>query len=207
VTGVDIHCVSLEVGAGRLAALERLLSPEEQARAARFRFLGDRRHFVACRGALREILAGVTRLDPAQLKFSYNPFGKPALMDSDVSFNVSHSNGLALYAVARSREVGVDVESIDPKFADQQIPESLFTPGEVATLRGLPVHLQTEAFFLCWARKEAYVKARGIGLSLPLSSFDVTLTPGEPAAFLRGAEGWLIESIEPAPGYAAAVVG
>jgi 4'-phosphopantetheinyl transferase len=111
---------------------------------------------------------------------------------------------MAVYAVSRTREVGIDIEQINAQFAHDQIPERFFSAAEVAALRALPESLQIEAFFQIWTRKEAYVKARGLGLSLPLDSFDVSL--GEPARFLRGTGGWSIESIEPAPGYAAALV-
>jgi 4'-phosphopantetheinyl transferase len=111
-----------------------------------------------------------------------------------------------LFAISRTREVGVDIERINPAFAGEQIPEQYFSPAEVKILRSLPKERQTEAFFNCWTRKEAYVKARGLGLSLELHSFEVSLAPGEPAAFLRGVEGWSIEALEPAPGFAAAVV-
>lgn len=204
-TSVDLYCANLETDPDRVWELEGFLSMEERARAARFRFSKDRRHFVVCRGTLRELLGRHTGLDPADLNFSYNFFGKPELAGSDVRFSVSHSHGLAVYAIARGGDVGVDVERIDPKFACEKIPERFFSPHEVATLRALPVSLQTEAFFLCWTRKEAYVKALGLGLSLPLTSFDVTLTPGEPAVLLRGAGSCSMQSWTPEPGYVGAL--
>ncbi len=200
---VDLFCRSL---AGSRSS--DLLSPDELARAARFRFEKHRNRFIACRSALREILGEYLDTDPRAIEFAYNPHGKPAVtgVHFGVHFNVSHSGELAVIAVSRTRELGVDVERIDPRFAGEQIPERFFSAAEIAALRSLPEHLQIEAFFLCWTRKEAYVKARGVGLSLELSSFDVTLAPGEPAAFLRGADGWEIEAFTPAPGFAAAVV-
>jgi 4'-phosphopantetheinyl transferase len=203
-TGVDLYCHSLEVDPARLNHLSELLAPDERARAARFHFDQHRRRFIAARGMLRELLGKYLAIDPAAVEFSYNAFGKPAV--DGVYFNLSHSDRLALYAVSCTREVGVDIERIDPAFADEQIPEQFFSPAEVQILRSLPKELQTEAFFNCWTRKEAYVKARGLGLSLELHSFDVTLAPGEPAAFLRGGENWSIEALECATGFAAAVV-
>jgi 4'-phosphopantetheinyl transferase len=204
-TGVDLYCHDLELPDDRLNHLREFLNPDERRRAGRFHFEIHRRRFIAARGMLRELLARYLAAAPAAIEFSYNLYGKPAV--EGVHFNLSHSDHLAIYAVSRTREVGVDIERINPTFADEQIPEHYFSPAEVRTLRSLPKERQTEAFFNCWTRKEAYVKARGLGLSLELHSFDVTLAPGEPAAFLRGVEGWSIESLDPAPGFAAAVVG
>jgi 4'-phosphopantetheinyl transferase len=102
-------------------------------------------------------------------------------------FNVAHSEGLALFAVAHNREVGIDVESLLRKLTNDQIAERFFSPKEVAALRALPVELQRQGFFNCWTRKEAYIKARGKGLSLPLDQFTVSLAPGEPARLLETA--------------------
>jgi 4'-phosphopantetheinyl transferase len=203
-TGVDLYCHSLDVDDGRLNILRELLSEDERNRADRFHFEIHRRRFVAARGMLREHLGRCLERDPANIGFSYNSHGKPAV--DDVYFNLSHSDTLVLYAISRTREVGVDIERVNPSFAEEQIPEHYFSPAEVTVLRSLPKDKQTEAFFNCWTRKEAYVKARGLGLSLALHSFDVTLAPGEPAAFLRGGDGWSIEALDPAPGFAAAVV-
>jgi 4'-phosphopantetheinyl transferase len=116
-----------------------------------------------------------------------------------------------LQAVTRGGEVGIDIERADPRFAQEQIPERFFSPGEVAQLRSLPAHQQTAAFFRCWTRKEAYIKARGLGLALALDSFDVSLGPNDPPAFLRGVGDWSVQDLPlrdlgvPA-GYAAAIV-
>ena len=196
---VDIHTRNLD-----LPSDASILSSDERDRAARFRFDRHRNHYIAARSALRQILAEYLGIAPQSIEFTVNEYGKPQL--DGPHFNVSHSAGLAVYAVSRTRQVGIDVERVDPQFAAGQIPEHFFSPVEVASLRALPEHLQLQAFFNCWTRKEAYVKARGLGLSLPLASFDVTLDPGEPARFLRGADGWEIEAFSPAAGYAAAVV-
>jgi 4'-phosphopantetheinyl transferase len=205
VKDVDIECRALDVDSFRLDQLQRLLSQDERERAARFRFEKHARHFIAARGILREILGPYLAVDPALIRFDYNSFGKPSV-EGGPRFNVSHSGGFGLYAVSGIREVGVDIERINPDFAHERIPERFFAPGEVAALRALPADAQIEAFFHCWTRKEAYIKAHGSGLSLDLKSFEVTLTPGEPARFLRGVEGWSIETIEVPPGYVAALV-
>lgn len=199
---VDVYCRSLESApADRLGVL---LSEDERLRAGRFHFDRHRTAFIAARGMLRVILGEHLGVDPQTVEFTCNVHGKPALKIGSLHFNVSHSADMAVYAVSRTREVGIDIERINPRFAHDQIPERFFSRAEVNALRALPDSLQTEAFFQIWTRKEAYVKARGLGLSLSLESFDVSL--GEPAKFLRGVEGWSIESIDPAPGYAAALV-
>jgi 4'-phosphopantetheinyl transferase len=204
-SAVEIYSARLDPDAARLEVLHRLLSPEERERAARFYFPIHRQHFIACRGMLREILAGYLEMAPAAVRFSYNAYGKPAVLDSHCRFNVSHSGGWALFAVTEGREVGIDIERIEARVAQEQIPERFFSAWEVAQLRALPVEQQTEAFFRCWTRKEAYIKARGLGLSLPLDSFDVSLAPGEPAALLRGAGNYSLQELAAPEGFAAAV--
>lgn len=202
---VNIYRMRLEAHGERLDSLYELLAPEEQARAARFRFEEHRRQFIASRGTLREILAPYLGLEPARIAFVYNPHGKPSVSGSDVRFSVSHSSGWGLQAVTRGGEVGIDIERIDPDFARDEIPERYFSPREVAQLRGLPPDQQPAAFFRCWTRKEAYIKARGLGLALALDSFDVTLGPDEPPVLSR-ADGWSVQDLDAPPGFAAAIV-
>jgi 4'-phosphopantetheinyl transferase len=203
---VEVRYLSLDP-APRLRELGGFLSADERERAARFRFDRDRNRFIVCRGSLRELLAARLRIAPSSVRFVYGSHGKPAIEDPEIRFNVSHSHGMAMIAVTQGREVGCDIEWIDPSFAGEKIPEHFFSPYEVATLRALPVAGQCEAFFRCWTRKEAYIKACGLGVSLALDSFDVTLAPDQPAALLRGADGWSFWGIDAPPeGYAAAVV-
>jgi len=206
VRDVEVHLVTLAAEPERFALLESLLSPDERARAARLVFAEHRHHFTVCRGTLREILGRSTGVEPRALAFVQNEYGKPALPEGRLRFNVSHSAGLALIAVSAHRELGVDIERMNRRVAEERIAERFFSPNEAAKLRALPVEEQTHAFFRCWTRKEAYIKARGMGLALPLHSFDVTLGPDEPAAILRGGEGWEIESLDPAEGFAGALV-
>lgn len=143
------------------------------------------------------------------------PLWKPALAeDSDESairFNMSHSHDLALYAVTRNRELGIDLEHIRKDFASHEIAQQFFSPREVARLRALPLSMQTKAFFNCWTRKEAYIKATGKGLSLPLHQFDVSLVPGEPTLLLSTRENpqeasrWTLRELKPGPGYVVAL--
>jgi 4'-phosphopantetheinyl transferase len=191
------------------------LAQEERERAERFYFNKDRNHFTVARGALRSILGHYLNLNPAALRFSYGEYGKPMLVKEQggesLRFNLSHSAGLALCGVTRGREIGIDLESIRPGLSDEAIAERFFSTGEVRALRELPRHLQDEGFFNCWTRKEAYIKAKGEGLSMPLSDFEVSLAPGQAAALLstkrdpQEAARWLIRELFPAPGFVGAV--
>ncbi len=183
------------------------LSGEERERAARFHFERDRGRYTVCRSVLRELLAGYLDAAPEGIEFRYGPAGKPELTEGSLRFNVSHSHDLALIAMARERELGVDIERVRAGVEREGIAERFFSPGEVAELRAVAVEERDEAFFRCWTRKEAYVKARGGGLSIPLDSFDVTL--GRERAVLSravDAKRWTLTTLDPAPGYAAALV-
>lgn len=211
---VHVWRASLNLEASRLHALLPTLADDERARAARFHFPRDRDHFIAGRGILRAILARYLKTPPADLRFRYGALGKPSLAEecggARHRFNVSHSYGLALYAVALDRELGVDLELVQPRQAER-IAERFFSPREVAVLRALPAEQQETAFFACWTRKEAYIKAKGDGLYLGLDQFDVSLSPNEPAALLRTAGDpteaarWSLAALDVAPGYAAAL--
>jgi 4'-phosphopantetheinyl transferase len=193
----------------------RILSPEELDRAARFRFDIHRARFVAAHGFLRVILGQYLQVEVHRLRFCYGAFGKPGLTSefsrARLCFNLSHSQNLALYAVARDLEVGVDIEKMRAEFAEEQTATNFFSPGEVAALRALPRAAWVEGFYNCWTRKEAYVKARGEGLSARLDQFDVSVTPGEPVRLLRTfpdpqeAGRWTLQSFCPQPGFVAAV--
>ncbi len=209
---VHVWRASLDVPAARVQSLKRTLAGEELRRAKRYHFQKDRDRFVVGRGLLRAILSEYLRTEAGQLRFRYNAHGKPELLDSHgLRFNVSHSDGLALYAISRDREIGIDLERIRPELAGQEIAERFFSPREVVSLRALPEGMRADAFFACWTRKEAYLKAKGRGIVLGLDQFDVSLTPGEPAALLRvighpeEAARWSLQELRPATGYIAAV--
>jgi 4'-phosphopantetheinyl transferase len=212
---VHVWRVSLDQPQSRLRSLRETLAPDEQVKAERFYFQEDRDRFIVARAVLRAILGSYSGLDPSRLCFRYNSYGKPILsqgrINSDLRFNLSHSHELALLAVSRGRELGVDVESIRPELAAASIADRFFSPPEVAMLHALPAHLQTEAFFNCWTRKEAYIKARGEGLSLPLDKFDVSKAPPEPILILESTRSrrdsrWSLVELAPGAGYAAALV-
>jgi len=184
---VHVWRAALDKSPTHTDSLRHILAADEQSRADRFYFQRDRERFIAAHGILRTILGLYLNRAPNSLSFCYGSHGKPALTeqpgDDAIRFNMSHSQGMALYAIARGHEVGIDVESVRI-LATEQIAERFFSRREIATLRALPKDLQNYAFFLCWTRKEAYIKARGEGLSLPLDRFDVSLIPGEPAVLL-----------------------
>lgn len=209
---IDLWRASLDCDAAVLQRLEATLAPEELARAGKFVFPGDRHYFIAARGMLREILGVYLDCPPATIEIASGSRGKPLLggapSDNSVDFNLSHARGLAVYAFARGREVGVDIEAVRPDFAVEQIAERFFSPEEIEELRSLPAGLRAQGFFLCWTRKEAYIKARGEGLQIPLDSFRVTVTPDEPEK-LASADGsrWKLHSFQPAGGYVGALVG
>jgi 4'-phosphopantetheinyl transferase len=221
---VHVWRTALDLDPPRVAALAESLSPDERDRAARFHFERDRVRFTVARGVLRALLGRYLHLPAPALAFDYGAHGKPALAaaavaraawespGAEVRFNVSHSAGVALCAVTRGRDVGVDVEGLRADFATDEIAERFFSPAERAALRALPAEARCAAFFACWTRKEAYIKARGLGLSLALDAFDVSLAPGAPAALLAtrdeaGArDRWLLRALDPGPDLAGAVV-
>ena len=211
---LHVWLASLEITSRQLGELERTLTADEIVRADRFYFERDRHRFVAARGILRAIVANYLEATPSALRFSYNEFGKPRLEGSpeirNLSVNVSHSGGLALIAVALARDVGIDIETIDDSVRTDEVAKSFFSANEIATLGRLPPSLRLLGFFNCWTRKEAYIKARGMGLSIPLDSFDVSLNPGEPADLIgtgnsSDLSNWKIENLEIDSRYAAAV--
>lgn len=210
---VHVWRASLKGDAPAVEAFRKILDADERGRADRFHFERDRVRFVIARGVLRSILARYLRRAPGEIRFTYSAYGKPALAvaEGGLSFNVSHSNEVALYAFARGREVGVDVEFVREDCAGMEIAGRFFSAREVDALRRLPAALHTHAFFNCWTRKEAYIKARGEGLSHPLDKFAVSLAPGEPAALLSTERDpsevsrWSLHELRPGPGYVAAL--
>lgn len=166
--------------------LRGILSPNEQVRATRFRFERDRLTYITGRGALRTLLGDYLDRPPATIPITTTPYDKPILASPDASltFNVSHSGDLVLLAFADQVAVGVDVEPIRPIPDADDIVARFFSDAEVQTWRALPPAQRDAAFLTCWTRKEAYIKARGEGLSHPLHLFDVAFRPNEPARLL-----------------------
>jgi len=194
-----------------LDQMQTSLSAEERERAGRFHFLADRDRYIASHGCLRDVLSRYLHCKPDQPLFSVNEYGKPALQNQELAFNLSHSGDFTLIAVARGRQIGVDVERVRQGISSSVIARQYFSKAEFEELQALPMRQRETAFFTCWTRKEAYIKARGLGLSLPLESFDVSLTPNEPA-ILRAtrpdpeeAARWMFFPLKTDPHYESAV--
>jgi 4'-phosphopantetheinyl transferase len=207
--------VDLEAIRGDESRWQKLLSSDELARASRFHFSRDRQRFSAARALLRTILGAYLATDAKELNFSYSKKEKPSLgapfEGSGVTFNVSHSGEVALFAFARRCEIGVDIEQIRRDVEVDAIARRFFSAREQGQLATLPTEERIEGFFRCWTRKEAYIKATGDGLSLPLNQFDVSLAPGETDALLATrpnsseANQWLLQEVPGGDGYVAAL--
>ena len=163
-----------------LGDFKDLLSSVEQDRASKFKFETDRRRYITAHAALRSILSIYVNSPARELQFASGPYGKPKLAPihdkKKIAFNLSHSHELALIAVTQGREIGVDVERVREDFAFDEVAQRFFTTREVAALHALPLHLQREAFYKCWTSKEAFLKAKGTGLSGQLDEVEMMLT-------------------------------
>ncbi len=211
---IDMVVTALAAAPEIVRAAAALLSAAERHRARRFVFDRDTRRFIVARARLRELLAERLGVRAHQVEFEYGAHGKPALSrrfaDSDVHFSISHCDDLATYAFSSGHPIGIDVEAVRVMTDADDLAARYFSRREHATYRTLNPCDKPLGFFNCWTRKEAFVKASGDGLSMPLDRFDVTLAPGEPARVLRventpGDSGWRLDSSCPAAGYVAAI--
>jgi 4'-phosphopantetheinyl transferase len=212
---IHVWSIRLDPPAGQVERLGRFLSADEWQRANRFRFEKHRRQYVVGRGALRELLAAYLGTRPERVQLTYGPRGKPFLAPDPgakgLQFNLSNSDELALAGFVLGPEIGVDVEYLRPMQDCEQIAERFFSESERRVLRDIPFPAKQEAFFNCWTRKEAYLKAVGEGLAAPLDSFDVTLALGEPPRMLtlegdpERAARWVFHHLRPAADYIGAV--
>jgi 4'-phosphopantetheinyl transferase len=198
-----------------LGRLRSNLSSDERARADRFVFDRDRRRYVAAHGILRAILAGYLGADPAALVFRTESAGKPKLAPARhgrvLRFNLSHSRDLALVAVNRGCDIGVDLEWVTDTVEVDQVGSMVLSPAEIAVLSRLTPAQKRGAFFNGWTRKEAIVKALGAGLGYPVRQLTVSIAPNEPVRLIHAddaamdSSGWTLEALFPAPGYVGAV--
>jgi len=209
---IHVWSVPLDPPAERVAAHRRLLSDDEIRRADRFRFDRHRRRYAVGRGVLRTLLGRYLGTDAAAVAFRYGDNDKPYLADeASLWFNLSNSDELAVVAFGTSAELGVDVEALRPMPDALAIAERFFSAAEREALAAVPAAERDRAFFRCWTRKEAYLKAAGTGITVRLDAFDVTLAAGEPARMLavdghpERAAAWRLHHLEPAPGYLGAV--
>lgn len=212
---VSIWRVTLSLPSSCLPLLERILSEEEIKRSSRFCFSEDRRRFVSARSALRMILSGCIGVPPDSLAFATGDNGKPRLIRhderiADIRFNLSHSGEMALVAVTRGREVGVDIECVRNNISHASLARRFFAAEEREALEATPPEERLHAFFRCWTRKEAYLKAVGAGLSVPLDRFAVSLERGR-ARVIRPIPGdwrggdWSLTDLDIGEGYAASL--
>lgn len=207
---VHVWSARLDPSSADVERLADTLSADETARASRFHYVHHRNAFVAARGILRRLLGSYTGHVPSKLQFSYRSKGKPFLASaanhSGLEFNVAHSHGLALLAFSLGSPLGIDVELVRSDLDIEQIADRYFTEREVAELRSYPVQQRPEAFFRGWTRKEAYMKALGEGLQIPLASFGVSLDPSElPTLRSSDSARWSIRSLSPAAGFVGAM--
>jgi len=193
---------------------EEQLSDSERARAERFHFLRDRNRYIVARGWLRVYLGDYLGIPPAAVSLDTTPVGKPRLVGEPpegLRFNIAHSEDIALFAFARNHEVGVDLEREKGHIAWRDLAERYFAPEEVAEMMSLPAAQQQTAFYRCWTCKEAYVKALGLGLQVPLDGFAVALAPDQPARLIHTShdpqqrDRWELLCITPASGFAASL--
>ena len=164
------------VDAQQLAELRALLNPEEVSKEGRFLFADDRKRYLVTRAMVRMLLSRYAPVEPERWEFSRNAYGRPGIANAmdetrGLTFNLSHTRGLIALAVTRDRELGVDVENVVARSTSVDIAERFFSPVEVAELSCVPAERQQDRFFEYWTFKEAYIKARGMGLSLPLDRF------------------------------------
>jgi 4'-phosphopantetheinyl transferase len=204
-TSVETYLVALDVDPATRIRYEAMLTPEERAHAAQFDFAAEAERYIVRRGKLRELIGVRLGCPPGDVPLIRTGLGKPRVQGSDLHFSLSHSGGVALYVFGRDSEIGCDIEWRRPELAKEGLAERFFSDRELQSLRAVPRSCWVEAFFNCWTRKEAFVKALGFGVSYPLKAFDVSLAPGEPAALLRGPLGWLLRSFEPLEGLQAAI--
>jgi 4'-phosphopantetheinyl transferase len=196
----EVHswCAGLDVPPETSAGLYATLSPDERARSGRFRFERDRQRFIVAHGVLRDLLGRYLQTQPGRISYVYNAFGKPDLspeFGSELRFNLSHSDDLALIAIGARADLGIDVEHIRPQPDYADIARHLFPAAEADQLNRLPRHLHAEAFLSCWTKKEAYLKACGRGLATLPDSFSV------PVPVTR----WSFYTLQPTPGYIGAL--
>lgn len=211
---IHIWLADLDQSESQLHKLIQTLSVEERMRAEKYLFERDRKKYLLRRGILRTLLGSYLNVEPGRLQFQYGKYGKPVLADTFgkemLHFNLSHSDELALFAFARHREIGVDIEHIGEISEMELIAERFFSRRENDSIRSLPEEQKKESFIKGWTCKEAFIKAVGDGLSRALDKFEVSMVPGEPAKLLsveddsREASRWSLQYLQPAPDYVGA---
>jgi 4'-phosphopantetheinyl transferase len=207
-----VWAASLDIDRDRFTTLAANLSADECARAARIRDARGAHRWQAARGMLRELIACYVNIPAREVRFAYEPNGRPLLAEGDarLHFNLSHADGLGVFCFAREPFVGIDVEAVRELEEMPSIAKEFFSPNEQSSLAAIPPELRTHAFYCCWTRKEAYLKALGVGLSAPLDGFDVTITDELPrilrvATAPAEAAHWSLVHLLPARGFVGAL--
>ena len=214
---VDIHIWQRQLACERqvIESLRRVLARDELERAERFHFAANRDEYIVARGTLRTLLGEYLACSPEKICFTYSQYGRPHLDSTDhgesIEFNISHSGNIVVLAFTRNRRIGIDIEHLRSDFSTTEIAQRFFSLAEREALRQVPMEQRHEAFFICWTRKEAFIKALGEGLSHPLDQFDVSLVPGLPAALLAtrpdatDARRWSLWNLSVPAGYSGAL--
>jgi len=196
----------------RVHSFYALLSEDEKVRCGLFHFEKDRDAYIIARGTLRSLLGHYLERPAASVEIGLGEHGKPALVGGELDFNLSHSRGIGLFAFARGRDIGVDVEWMNPRVDIASLAKRFFSAWEYTQFTSVPGVSKSQAFYNAWTRKEAFIKALGEGLSYPLDAFDVSLHPDQEARLVRiegcnqKAVQWTLRAISPFPEYAGAVV-
>ncbi len=211
----EIHIWRIPLVVGEYRPLMELLSEDEVRRGERFLFEKHREHYVVGRARMRRLLAAYTNNTARNVEFAYENLGKPkfadAILHARFQFNFSNSSDRGLLAITRGRKVGVDLERVRSMKDRMQLARRYFAESEIQKLFALPEKQQSDAFFRCWTRKEAYLKAVGKGLTFPLRNVEVTLLENEPCRLLHinsskeDASAWSLVSLRPFDGYLGAL--
>jgi len=210
---VHIYYVSISSVENQIPILKNYLTDEEEKKIMKFIFEKDRKCHMISRSVLKDILSRYLSIKAEDVIFTYNDYGKPFLgnkiNNAEINFNLSHSGDMIIYAFSTGRSIGVDVQEIRNMDSTDDIFKRYFSDYENSIFDTLPVELKTGAFYSCWTRKEAYVKAHGSGLSFPLDKFSVSFLPGKDAELLHDefndVSGWTLKEIFSSPDYTAAL--
>ncbi|MGE5217204.1 MAG: 4'-phosphopantetheinyl transferase family protein [Chloroflexota bacterium] len=210
VDNIHVWAVALTNADFDISLWLRHLSPDERERAERFKFAYDRRCYIVAHVALRDIVGNYLKITGKYLEFTAGENGKPkladALVERGLEFNLSHSHEIALIAVTRGRRVGVDIEYVNNNFDFHEVAKHFFTGREVAALTTLPSRLQRQAFYKCWTSKEAFLKAKGVGLSGALDEVEIASEGGNQIEIKAAVIGWSLIELDPGDGYESALV-
>lgn len=209
---IDVWSVNINNYTNKLFDYWELLSSSEKEKADRFRFEKDKNCYVIARGLLRILLSRYLNIKSQKINFRYAEKGKPYLEHpSNIKFNLSHSKNYIVLAFTKNIELGIDVEYAKNNLEILQVAESFFSKQEIKALKSVQSIYRLSAFYNCWTRKEAFIKATGDGLSFPLNQFTVSLESSESAELIetlwdnKEKDLWSLETFTPQKDYIGAV--